>query len=139
MPLDKPGGTGNHAPCTLIFCVTPPAKPDACGGIQFQPPNGGHWDYRPGKNNAGGGLFMKAGGAGPAGPDGFFKCELIANAATGEAKMACGGKDVLHFKDMTAGKKGPFALQTHNAGFSDQYKDIIVEEGITSDDYITVK
>jgi hypothetical protein len=135
----KAGGTGGHAPCVLVFCAEPPAKPDACAGIQFQPPNGGRWDYRPGKNNSGGNLFMKVGGSGPAEADGFTKCELIANSDTGEAKMACGGKDVLHFTDKTAGRKGPFALQTHNAGISDQYKDIFVEEGITSDAYITVK
>ena len=135
----KPGGTGGHKPTVLIFNTTLPNKLDAAGGIQFQPPNGGTWDYRPGKNNAGKGLFMKVGSPGAAGADGYVQCEIIANAATGEAKMACGGKDVLHFKDMTAGKKGPFAIQTHNSKISDAYKDLSVEEGITSDDYVTVK
>jgi hypothetical protein len=136
----KPGGTGGHAPTVLIFNTRAPEGQkglDALGGIQFQPPNGGHWDYRPGKNNAGAG-FTKIGGPGPA-VNGWYQCEIIANSMTGEAKMACGGKDVLHYKDPTAGKKGPWAIQTHNKGITDAYKDISVEEGITDDKYMTVK
>jgi hypothetical protein len=133
-----PGGTGGHAPTVLIFNTITPAH-DAMGGIQFQPPKGGTWDYRPGKNNAGKGLFMKVGAPGAATADGWFQCELIANSMTGEAKMACGGNDVLHFKDPTAGKVGPFAIQTHNAGISDAYKDLSIEDNITSDDYVSVK
>jgi 3-keto-disaccharide hydrolase len=135
-----PGGTGGHAPTVLIFNTRAPDGQkglDALGGIQFQPPNGGHWDYRPGKNTAGAG-FTKIGGPGPA-VNGWYQCEMIVNASTGEAKMACGGKDVLHYKDPTAGKKGPWAIQTHNKGITDAYKDIQVEEGLTSDAYITVK
>ena len=136
----KPGGTGGHAPTVLVFNTRAPEGQkglDALGGIQFQPPNGGHWDYRPGKNNAGAG-FTKVGAAGPA-TAGWHTCEIVANSATGEAKMACNGKDVLHYKDPTAGKKGPFAIQTHNAGITDAYKDISIEDNITSDAYTTVK
>ena len=32
--------------------------------------------------------------------------------------------DVLSFEDPTAGKRGPIALQMHNAGLLDEYKDI---------------
>ena len=135
-----PGGTGGHAPTVLIFNTRAPEGQkglDALGGIQFQPPNGGHWDYRPGKNTAGAG-FTKVGGPGPA-VAGWYQCEMIVNAMTGEAKMACGGKDVLHYKQADAGKKGPWAIQTHNKGITDAYKDIQVEEGITNDNYTTVK
>ncbi|HXK07568.1 MAG TPA: DUF1080 domain-containing protein, partial [Verrucomicrobiae bacterium] len=55
-------GNPDHQACVLIFCRRPQAgeKPlDALGGIQFQVPNGGHWDYRPGMNNAGGAEFTK--------------------------------------------------------------------------------
>jgi len=135
-----PGGTGGHAPTVLIFNTRAPEGQkglDALGGIQFQPPNGGHWDYRPGKNTAGAG-FTKIGGPGPA-VDGWYQCEMIVNAMTGEAKMACGGKDVLHYKQADAGKVGPWAIQTHNKGITDAYKDIQIEDNITSDDYTTVK
>jgi hypothetical protein len=132
----KPGGTGGHAPTVLVFCLYP--GKDALGGIQFQPPNGGHWDYRPGHNDAGAG-FTKVGTPGPA-VDGWTSCEIVANNMTGDAKMACGGKDVLHFKDPTAaGAPSPFAIQTHNPGITDAYRDISVQDAITSDDYVTAK
>jgi hypothetical protein len=50
-------GAPDHQACVLIFCTRPSGedKPlGALGGIQFQVPNGGHWDYRPGMNTAGG-------------------------------------------------------------------------------------
>src|SRR5207248_2567578 len=53
-------GSPDHQACVLIFCTRPKSgeKPlDALGGIQFQVPNGGHWDYRPGHNNGGGSEF----------------------------------------------------------------------------------
>src|SRR5260370_5181704 len=53
-------GNPDHRACVLIFCSRPQPgeKPlDALGGIQFQVPNGGHWDYRPGMNNNGGPEF----------------------------------------------------------------------------------
>jgi hypothetical protein len=34
---------------------------------------------------------------------------------------------VLDFKEATAGKVGPIALQMHNAGLFDEYKDISIE------------
>jgi hypothetical protein len=53
-------GNPDHQACILIFCTRPKEgeKPlDALGGIQFQVPNGGSWDYRPGRNNSGKGEF----------------------------------------------------------------------------------
>src|SRR5258705_11857721 len=50
-------GNKDHQPCFLIFCTRPvdgEKPPDALAGIQFQVPNGGHWDYRKGHNNGGG-------------------------------------------------------------------------------------
>src|SRR5690242_20531201 len=49
-------GKPDHQACVLVFCTSPVEgeKPlDALAGIQFQVPNGGHWDYRKGHNNAG--------------------------------------------------------------------------------------
>jgi hypothetical protein len=45
----------DHQACFLIFCTRPldgEKALDALAGIQFQPPNGGHWDYRPGHNDS---------------------------------------------------------------------------------------
>ena len=50
-------GKPDHQACVLIFCTRPGPEEqplDALGGIQFQVPNGGHWDYRRGRNDAGG-------------------------------------------------------------------------------------
>ena len=56
-------GQPDHQACMLMFCTRPTAgvKPlDALGGIQFQVPKGGHWDYRPGFNKGGTGFTSPA-------------------------------------------------------------------------------
>jgi len=139
--------SGNHAPTVLIWGTTNPIR-DALSGIQFQPPNGGHWDYRPGKNNGGGSLFKQL-------PHDkidvhqWAQCELIANQSTGIARMACcplapgattcKATEVLDFKDPTAGRVGPLAIQVHNSGIHDEYKSLYVESPMVMkpDQFIT--
>ncbi len=56
-------GNPDHQACMLMFCTRPTqdVKPlDALGGIQFQVPKGGHWDYRPGFNKGGTGFTSPA-------------------------------------------------------------------------------
>ena len=140
-------GNPDHQACVLIFCSRPQPgeKPlDALGGIQFQVPKGGHWDYRPGMNNNGGQEFTSV-----AKPQfdihAWSRVEILADAATGTARMAVaqpvGDKavEVLNFKDATAGKVGPIAWQMHNAGLFDEYKDVTIEVDPKDDDLITVK
>ena len=139
-------GSPDHQACVLIFCTRPEAgeKPlDALGGIQFQVPNGGHWDYRPGKNNGGGAEFTTI--VKPQfDPHEWSRVEILADASTGAARMAVaqpvGSKavEVLDFKDPTAGQSGPIALQMHNAGLFDEYKDITIEVNPAVDRLITV-
>jgi hypothetical protein len=140
-------GNPDHQAGILVFCTRPQAdeKPlDALGGIQFQAPNGGHWDYRPGMNNNGGPAFT------PVTKTRFdahewSRVEILADAAKGVARMAVaqppGSKavEVLDFKDPAAGKVGPIAWQMHNAGLIDEYKDVTVEANPKDDDMITVK
>ena len=144
--------SGDHKPCTTLFNTRPAAgKAPTRGlsGIQFQPPLGGSWDYRPGKNS---------------GPDAthwmypnprpmfdvkkWHRCEILARASTGEfrgacceieGKDSCKGQEVLHYKDPTAGKKGPFALMMHNGGLFDEYKDIWVETDPVGDELVSTK
>jgi len=128
-------GQPDHQACVLIFCTRPPEGQkglDALGGIQFQPPNGGHWDYRPGHNNAGKGEFETL----PHrrfDPHEWSQVELLVNAKTGTARMAVaqpvGTKavEVLDFHEPTAGKAGPIAWQMHNKGLFDEYKDVRIE------------
>ncbi len=140
-------GNPDHQACVLIFCTRPQADEvplDALAGIQFQVPLGGHWDYRPGHNNAGDEFFTRL--VKPSyDPHDWSRVEIVADASTGTARMAVaqpvGSKavEVLDFKDANAGKSGPLALQMHNAGLFDEYKDITVEANPTNFDLMTVK
>jgi hypothetical protein len=139
-------GQPDHQACVLIFGTTPPAGEkglDALGAIQFQPPNGGTWDYRPGHNNSGKDLFRKM-------PHPKFdahewsQIELLVNT-NGTARMAVaqpvGTKavEVLTFTDPSAGKTGPIAWQMHNKGLFDEYKDVRIEENPADDKLITTE
>jgi len=128
-------GQPDHQACVLIFCTRPEEgqKPlDALAGIQFQVPNGGHWDYRRGHNNSGGTEFTKSEHPKFDIHD-WSQVELLVNAETGIARMAVAqppstrAVEVLSFKDPTAGKKGPIAWQMHNKGLFDEYKDVRIE------------
>jgi hypothetical protein len=133
--------SGNHKPTVLIWgkIATPPLN--GLGAIQFQPPNGGAWDYRPGHNNGGGKLFTKY-----PHPSWDVKkwaqCEILANGDTGIARMACcplpdgaakcKAQEVLKFEDKKepAGREAPLAIQIHNKGIEDEYKDLVVESPV---------
>jgi hypothetical protein len=139
-------GKPDHQACVLIFCTRPQAdeKPlDALGGIQFQVPNGGHWDYRPGINN-GGGLEFTTVTRTQFDVHAWSRVEILVDAANGTARMAVaqppGSKavEVLNFKDATAGKIGPIAWQMHNAGLLDEYKDVTIELDPKDGNLITV-
>ena len=128
-------GSPDHQACILIFCTRPQTgeKPlDALGGIQFQVPNGGHWDYRPGRNDAGGPEFTTINKP-QFDPHQWSRVELLVDATKGTALMSVAqppeGKavEVLSFTDASAGKTGPIAWQMHNAGIFDEYKDVTIE------------
>ncbi|HWC20016.1 MAG TPA: DUF1080 domain-containing protein [Terriglobales bacterium] len=128
-------GAPDHQACVLIFCTRPQANEtplDALGGIQFQVPNGGHWDYRPGHNNDGGAEFTRV--IKPQfDPRQWSRVEIMADAPSGTARMSVSQPvkskplEVLEFKDPTAGRVGPIAWQMHNAGLFDEYRDISIE------------
>jgi hypothetical protein len=140
-------GQPDHQACALIFCTPPPEGRkglDALAGIQFQPPNGGHWDYRPGHNNSGAGEFKST-------PHPKFdahewsRVELLVDARNGTARMAVaqpvGSKavEVLTFNDPTAGREGPIAWQMHNRGLFDEYKDITLDPNPAENNLVTIK
>ncbi len=140
-------GKPDHQACVLIFCTRPPDGEkglDALGGIQFQVPNAGHWDYRSGHNNGGKGEFKDLPHP-KFDPHQWSRVELLVDATKGTARMAVaqpvGSKavEVLDFNVPEAGKTGPFALQMHNAGLFDEYKDIEIETNPASDDLMTIK
>jgi hypothetical protein len=139
-------GKPDHQACVLVFCTRPEEgkKPlDALGGIQFQPPNGGHWDYRPGQNKAGAGFtrLLRPNFK----PAEWCQVELLVDATAGAARMAVaqpvGAKavEVLGFKVPEAGKAGPIAWQMHNKGLFDEYRDVRIEVDPKSDELITTR
>ena len=140
-------GNPDHQACILIFCSRPEPgeKPlDALGGIQFQAPNGGHWDYRTGMNNNGGLEFSTVNKT-HFEPHQWSRVEILADASRGTAAMAVaqpvGSKavEVLSFIDPAAGRTGPIAFQMHNAGLFDEYKDVTIDPDPAVDRLITVE
>ncbi len=136
-----------HEPTVLIWGTTNPIR-DALSAIQFQPPYPWGWDYRPGHNNAGTGLFKTI--ANPRIPNtNWAQCEIDANQTTGVAKMACcplaagatscKATELVVFTDKTAGRVGPIALQVHNAGIQDEFKGLYLESPVKlkPDQFIT--
>jgi hypothetical protein len=78
----------------------------------------------------------------------WHRCEILARASAGEfwgacceieGKDSCKGIQVLHYKDMTAGKKGPFALMMHNGGLFDEYKDIWIDTDPVGNELVSTK
>jgi hypothetical protein len=139
--------TQEHQPCFLVFCTRPePGERglDALGGIQFQTPNGGHWDYRPGHNNAGT-AFTNPRPRTKFDSHEWHQVEILVNAKDGTARMAVaqpvGTRAIenLDFKDPEAGKTGPIAWQMHNAGLFDEYKDVRIEVNPKEDQLITTE
>lgn len=140
-------GNPDHQACVLIFCARPlpNEKPlDALGGIQFQVPNGGHWDYRPGKNNNGGAVFTSVARPGFDAHQ-WSRVEIFADASRGMARMAVAqppesrAVEVLAFHDPAAGRAGPIAWQMHNAGLFDEYKDVTIDANPPDDGLVTAK
>lgn len=139
-------GKPDHEACVLVLCRRPGGEQkllDALGGVQFQVPNGGHWDYRPGFNN--GGKSFSSPAKTKFDRSQWSQVEILVDGTRGIVRMAVaqppGSQAVenLDFNDPSAGKVGPIALQMHNAGLFDEYKDITVEENPAVDDLITTK
>ena len=140
-------GNPDHEACFLIFCARPlPGEipQDVLGGIQFQPPNAGHWDYRPTVNGSGGSEFATVNKTN-FDPHQWSRIELLVDATKGTARMAVAQPpgsqaiEVLRFHDPTAGRTGPIALQMHNAGLFDEYKDIAIEIDPTDQNLLTTR
>jgi hypothetical protein len=138
-------GNPDHQACVLVFCTRPGPQEiplDALGGIQFQVPKGGHWDYRPGQNVAGADFTTVV--KPQFDPHEWSRIEILADATTGTARMAVAQPlgstaiEILDFKNPAAGKVGPIALQMHNAGLFDEYKDITIETNPKNNALITL-
>ncbi|MEA2707595.1 MAG: hypothetical protein QOF78_196 [Phycisphaerales bacterium] len=87
-------GKPDHRAGVLVFCdastVTPAEgeKPTTTlNGVQFQVPNGGHWDYRKGKNNGGKEFFTRVGDR-KFDEHQWSRVEILVDSKSGVAKMA---------------------------------------------------
>lgn len=107
-------------------------------------PQGYHWDYRPGHNGWGEPEFTAV-AKGKINDHEWSRVEILVDAAKGTARLAVaqppGAKavELLDYNLPEAGKTGPIALQMHNGGLFDEYKDITVEVDPKVDDLITTK
>lgn len=130
---------GNHKPDVIFFGKRPGptgGQSGALGGAQFQPPNGGSWDY------GAGGTFNRP--ENPMWSDRkWHHCEVLVKEA-GSFRAACCPMEpeapcklVLTWRG--TGRKHPFAIQMHNNGLFDEYKDIFVEENPTVDELLCLK
>ncbi len=140
--LGVTGGNKDHKSCMVFFGTSPSL--DAMGGIQFQFPNGGDWDYRPGVNKGGGPHFTTF-------PHPtlnslqWVSIELLVDGRNGTARLAeaqpVGTKatEVMDFNDPTEAIQGYFAFQMHNSGLLDEYRNVTIEVNPAVDDLITTK
>jgi Domain of Unknown Function (DUF1080) len=134
------GDPANHNPCVLFwgnsFAV------DALAAIQIQPPPGYMWDYRttgPTANQSPDRFETRFGH--PAVVDTqWSQCEMLGNQATGTLRFACcqlpsgtgrcKASEIVDFKDPTAGRAAPLALQVHNAQMIEEFKNLWVESPV---------
>src|SRR5450432_3392961 len=133
----------DHWPCVLVFGPDP--KLDALGAVQFQMPKGYTWDYRPGKNNDGRAYFSHIGKVQDVNKTDWARCEILVDAATGSCRSAAAqpvgspAVEILDFKDSGIDDiPTPFALQSHNKGQFDEYKDISIEVDPQINELLTV-
>jgi hypothetical protein len=139
-------GSPDHYACVLLFGTPPQGDDvaiDALNGIQFGLPNGNHWDYRGGGSSLGDAFFTTVNKV-KFDEHAWSQVEILVDAAKGTARMAVaqpiGSKavEVVDFRDAAGGRVGPIALQMHNAGLFDEYKDLTIEVDPKEDRLITV-
>lgn len=144
--MRQTSGNPGHQPCVLMFCTRPAEGEkglDALGGIQFQVPNGGHWDYRPGFNKGGEGFTNPT--KTKFNNHEWSQVEILVNAKNGTARMAVaqpvGTRGIVNlvYTNAEAGKTGPFALQMHNGGLFDEYRNVRIETDPKDNKLITAE
>src|SRR5665213_3639041 len=135
-PYDNPP----HVPCVLFWGESLTA--DAMEALQVQPPKGYMWDYRTTGPTAGKSPDMyetRIAGAPSLNDMQWSQCEMLASQATGTMRFACcqitgsapcKASEIVDFKDPTAGRLSPLALQVHTAGMVEEFKDLYVESPV---------
>jgi hypothetical protein len=140
--LGVTAGGSDHKACMVFFGTSPSL--DAMGGIQFQFPNGGDWDYRPGVNKGGGPHFTVLPHPTLDGSQ-WTSIELLVDGRNGTARIAeaqpvgTQATEIMDFNDPTEAIQGYFAFQMHNTGLLDEYRNVTIEVNPAVDDLITTK
>jgi hypothetical protein len=140
----RSNNSGGHNPCILIFGQN--VNADALAAYQFQLPSTWTWDYRPGANNEGLQYVTKYNDP-VTNYANWTQCEVLVNTAAGWAMAAVAqppgtkATKVISFNDASVKTYGaaPFGIQAHNAGVSDEYKDIFIENNPSVDSLITTR
>jgi hypothetical protein len=130
-----------HWPTVLMFGYSTTA--DAMDGIQFQLPEDYGWDYRPGHNDAiNATTYGKPSGIQNTGV--WYRCEILVNSNTHNANSAAAvlGSPAVHVMSYTDSTLTttpcPFALQAHQSGVKDEYKDIYIEVNPPLNELVTL-
>ena len=140
----RSNNSGGHMPCVLV--VGQDVNADAMAAYQFQLPTTWTWDYRPGANNEGLQFVTKY--ADPVTNNAnWAQCEVLVDTRNGHASAAVAqppgtkATRVISFYDASVKtyNAAPFGIQAHNAGVSDEYKNIFVEENPMVDSLITTR
>jgi hypothetical protein len=138
--IQDPNDNPPHVPCVLFWGESLTA--DAMEALQVQPPKGYMWDYRTTGPTAGKSPDMyetRIAGAPSLNDMQWSQCEMLANQTTGTMRFACcqitgsapcKASEIVDFKDPTAGRLSPLALQVHTAGMVEEFKDLYVESPV---------
>jgi hypothetical protein len=134
-------GGKDHKPCTVMFGKRPGdpmAAARSLGGAQFQPPNGGSWNYGVG------GKFTQPAMRPMFDVSKWHQCEVLVKEAGSfhaaccpVADAPCKTQDVLSWTG--TGRKHPFDIMMHNGGLFDEYREIWIERSPTEDGLLSQK
>ena len=123
----------------LGMCFWGDRRPDWGYGecVLVIPPNGGMWDYHPGKKSPPRETLAKPGFD----PHVWHETEVLANLQKGTIRMAVNGVELVRYTDEDPArlKRGPIGLQIHSGASIVEYKDIEVEVNPKDDRLITLK
>jgi hypothetical protein len=128
-----------HEPSVLFFGTSDTA--DAMDGLQFELPTNISWDYQQTGKYANTFLPVTSYNNGPEDKGEqiktWYRCEMLVNTANASADSACSFEDepttashIMYFKNSAVPVEDiptSFALQAHQTGVSDEYRNILIE------------